>query len=168
MTHVPARLAVAETDDDLTARVRPQSNRQFWLAVGGIALGLLLAWFADVVPLLCRVSVGVKVVAAFLIAVMFRRLVYFLGGFVWIHADRAGIRLRHDFWPFKKFFPVGSLTVIGLTEAEGAPLAGVNMGPLGGSLWCECGDRYVCFARGLSESDAKLLAAKINAAIGKG
>ena len=163
----PTRLELKEEDGKLAAEVRPADRRDLFTGIGGIVLGLAALIASTRLPSLGWLVHPVQIAAALAIALMIRRLVYFVGSHLTILADRRTLSLRYPQAGMKKNLPASTLTAVRLTEEEGSPLAGINMGPLGGCLWCEDDGRYVCFARGLSEEDAKRLAERINAILGK-
>jgi hypothetical protein len=163
----PARLNLGEPGGKLDAEIRPAHQRDLFSAVGGIGLAIAVLIASPRLSMLGWLIPPVQIAAALTIAFMLRRLVYFAGSFMTITADGQTLTLSYPKAGMKKELPTKSLTRVCLTNAEGSPLAGINMGPLGGSLWCEADGRYVCFGRGLSEEDARRLAERINVILGK-
>ena len=163
----PARLAMNEQPEKLDAEVRPADRLDLISGLFGIALAVAALMLSRRLAPPGWPAHLVQIAAALAIAFMLRRLVYYAGTFVSLHAGRSGLTVEYPCAGMKKILPAKSLTPVRLTDEEGSPLAGINMGPLGGSLWCEADGRYVCFGRGLSEKDARVLAERINAKIGK-
>lgn len=167
MNHRPAVLTLNPGAAGLDATVRPHDRLDLVSGVFGIFLAIgALAFSRELVPPGWPVH-AVQVVAALAFAVMVRRLVYYAAGFVDVRADRDGLRLVYPNLGVRKTLAARGLTPVRLKDDEGSPLAGINLGPLSGSLWCEAEGRYVSFGRGLNEEDAKRLAEAINAALAK-
>jgi hypothetical protein len=170
----PSRVAVREENGELVAEIFPHAERRRKAGMIGIVMGSMAAFEAVTLTVVFNAPPlavhALTVIWALVFAILAREMIHLLAGREVVRAGRSGLRFRRYYLGlgWDRFYPAGLCTAVRLTWEEGSPLAGVRMGPFGGSLWFACRDRYVSFGRDLPEDEAKVLAARLNAAARQG